>query len=119
MNNCGVIFTFLPKIPAAIPPNTECDWILSADVFGRDILSPEELRYIDYSMKLKEKHPSTIGIMQKVKKTKQDNSIFRRGTPINAVIAGFPILHSLPIIYPYDESKSKKQSNRSSLSSHQ
>lgn len=110
-NNCGVLFQLLPKILGLIPPQTECHWMLSADAFGDDILSPEELRFIDYLVNLKQKGLATANLKPKTKNDQYNSPAFVFGllaTNNNAL--PFPVLHSLPIIYPYNESKREEKS---------
>lgn len=109
-NNCGVLFQLLPKIPGLIPPQTECHWMLSADAFGNEILSPEELRFIDYLVNLKQKDLATANLQPKTMNDQYNLPIFTAGlTGTNRSALTFPVLHCLPIIYPYNESKREEK----------
>ncbi|CAF0810400.1 unnamed protein product [Rotaria sordida] len=107
-NNIGILFQLLPKIQYYLTPTTEYNSIIAVDQYAKHIISPEELRFIDYTMNLKNK--SHTGFVQQ---TPTNDTPVTFGFNLNGLIRGkngsttpfplpFQVYHSLPIIYPYD-----------------
>jgi hypothetical protein len=103
-NNIGILFQFLPKIQYYINLTAECDSIVTIDEYAKHIISPEELRYMDYSLNMKNKrYTESVRPLPLA-------ALIKPGLGKNGSLAFNPlsnqILHSLPIVYPYDESES-------------
>ncbi|CAF2159952.1 unnamed protein product [Rotaria magnacalcarata] len=78
---------------------------MAVDEYSKHIISPEELRFIDYSMNMKNK--PFAGLLNHTK-LKQNPAIAVNPTVVSGRTLGlmpnsFPILHSHPITYPYDD----------------
>ncbi len=108
--NIGILFQILPKIKYYLTPIMEYNSILAVDEYANFIISPEELRYMDYSMNMKNKR--YIDSLQPVTANTASTSVFSFGRSAlgNSVTQSFSaqppqILHSLTICYPYNESK--------------
>jgi hypothetical protein len=101
-NNIGILFQLLPKIQYHINPKEEYNPIINTDEYVKHIISFEELRYIDYSMHMKNKRHLGYVVTQPAAKPTQ-NPLFAFGQTNGSL--PYQILHSLPIEYPYDDSK--------------
>lgn len=106
-NNLGILFQLCPKIQYYLTPTTEYNSIMAVDEYAQHTMSPEELRYIDYSMNMKHKRHKGFASQGTTQ-----TALFPFSRPrftTNGSMIRFPHpfqnLHSLPIVYPYDESK--------------
>jgi hypothetical protein len=103
-NNIGILFQFLPKIQYDPDLTTEYNPIICVDEYAKHTISFEELRYMDYSMNMKNKRHLGYVRQPTVKTLQQILSLsFPRSAIGNQ--GSCQILHSLPIVYPYDDSK--------------
>ncbi|CAF2645979.1 unnamed protein product [Rotaria sp. Silwood2] len=107
-NNVGILFQLLPKIQYFLTPTTAYNSILTVDQYAKHNISPEELRFIDYSMNMK-----NTSHMKSVVQQAPTNTSSTVGFKLNGSIGGrngsllpfplpFQVYHSLPIVYPYD-----------------
>ena len=108
-NNIGILFQLLPKIPY-LKPTTEWHSIVTMDEYAKHIISPEELRYMDYTMHMENLRCTEFIHKGKVHKSQDSLLNFVRATTKGLGFAGlssvpFQILHSLPIVYPYTDRK--------------
>ena len=84
------------------------------DEYAKYIISSEELRYIDYCVNMKTKRH--LGHIQQVNINNRSSST--AGLPAvhlktrSSALLSYQILHSLPIIYPYDDSKLNKEEKK-------
>jgi hypothetical protein len=112
--NIGILFQLIPKIKYYITPLTEYNSILALDEYANYTISLEELRYMDYSMNMNNKRhidslrSATVNIASTSVFSFGRQSIGYNGTLSSSTQAP-QILHSLPIDYPYDDSKSKNE----------
>ena len=111
-NNVGLLFQFLPKIEYPYSLTTQYDSIVTLDEYAQYIISPEELRFIDYSMGIKGRTRADYVDRPQIRKPTilLTNYLGQSGStngnlPSSAVNP--QVCHSLPIIYPYDESNLK------------
>jgi hypothetical protein len=104
-NNTGILFQLLPKIQYYLKPTTEYNSVVAVDEYVGHIISPEELRYIDYSMNMKNQRQTTNSTSSAAFST-INKPITGRNGPITPFPHAFQVLHSLPIVYPYDDSMS-------------
>ena len=113
--NIGVLFQMLPKIRYCRNVATVCNSILVLDDYANYTISPEELRYVDYLSHMRTKRHQDPPLQQTV------NPTFTFGTGGPASIRTYPfasvpdMFHSLPIEYPYDESKLGNKMRRSTI----
>jgi hypothetical protein len=109
-NNIGILFQLLPKIQYYPNTITEYNPIIIIDEYANHTISLEELRYIDYSMSMKNKRyigdakQSTVNISQGTVRLFGIGGIRPKGS-LPSLPNSYQILHSLPIVYPYDDSK--------------
>lgn len=103
-NNIGILYHFLPKIQYYTNLTTECNTIVAVDEYSQHIISPEELRFIDYAMNMKTKRH--LGYLQQPTVTNFQAPAFTFSSS-RAVPNPIPnqSLHSLPIVYPYSDGK--------------
>lgn len=108
-NNIGILFQLVPKVQYYLDSKAEYNSIMSLDKYSKHIISPEELRFIDYSMDMKSKRH--MGSVPQSAVTTPKASPFVFGVPSLTKSVPFTLpsmsnqsLHSLPIVYPYDES---------------
>ena len=102
-NNIGILFQLLPKIQYRHNASIDSDCIIAMDEYAKHTISSDELRYIDYSIKMKTKRHDGF-IPQPIVKTSDKPSLGRNGS-VPIIPLPYHVLHSLPIVYPYDESK--------------
>jgi len=104
-NNIEILFQPLPKIQYHIDPKKEYNPIINTDEYAKHSISLEELRYIDYSMYMKNKRH--LGYVTQPAAKSIQNLVFSFGPTGVGTNGSLPyqILHSLPIEYPYDDSK--------------
>ncbi|CAF4560757.1 unnamed protein product [Rotaria sp. Silwood1] len=107
-NNVGILFQVLPKVHYFLTPTTPYNSIIAVDQYAKHIISPEELRFIDYTMNINNKSDSRSVVLQSPTYTSPNVTLPFNG-PLggkNGSLTPFPLLfqvyHSLPIIYPYD-----------------
>ncbi|CAM4804415.1 unnamed protein product [Rotaria magnacalcarata] len=105
LHNTGILFQLLPKVHYCMSSNENYNSIMAVDEYSKHIISPEELRFIDYSMNMKNK--PFAGLLNHTK-LKQNPAIAVNPTVVSGRTLGlmpnsFPILHSHPITYPYDD----------------
>ncbi len=102
-NNIGILFQLLPKIHY-LKPMTEHQSIVTIDEYAEHTISPEELRCIDYIINMKrQRHTGTVH-QSSAPLFGLPNSITVGLGSISPFPEPFQVLHSLPIVYPYDDS---------------
>jgi hypothetical protein len=109
-NNVGILFQLCPKIQYYLTPTTEYNSIIVVDEYAKHIVSPEELRYLDYSMNMKHKRHGGFALQATINGIPSSRTSFNTlGITNTRTMIPFPLpfqnLHSLPIVYPYDDSK--------------
>ncbi|CAF1001513.1 unnamed protein product [Adineta steineri] len=105
-NNIGILFQLCPKIEYYLTSTDKCQWhsLVSIDEYKKHVISPEELRYIDYLMDMKSKR--YIGSVRS-EETNMSRLTYVPFTAVPSLV--FQTLHSLPIIYPYDNNMTYNQ----------
>ena len=105
-NNCGILFQVLPKVSYPIDTKSPCKSIVLADEYAKHVLSPEELRYLDYAMQTTARSPRQRAALPA-----------RRSTVTPSTEVPLEIHHSLPIMYPYDNGKAAGRADDNCLQS--
>lgn len=109
-NQSGVLFQLLPRIQYNLTATMEYNSILAMNDYAKYIISLEELRYMDYSMNMKNtRHRNslqlaTVNTAQKPVFTVGGVTVGANGV-LPFTTQSPQMLHSLPIDYPYDDSK--------------
>ena len=106
-NNIGLLFQPLPKIHYQLNPTEPFKSIVFLDEYANHIISPEELRFMDYSMQMKnQRHTRSIsqatnnpGLLPLFGNKRAS---FAANASINPFPTTFQVLHSSSIVYPYD-----------------
>ena len=114
----GILFQMLPKIRYFRDISTACNSIFVVDEYANHNISPEELRYTDYMIHMKTQRHQGPTLPQTVRGSQTTSGSFNFGAILAAnntlpLLTVTPsILHSLPINYPYDESKLSNENRR-------
>jgi len=95
----GHLFHLLPKIRYCV--GWDCNSIVHIDDYLPYNISPEELRYIDYTMNLKTKRHSQPLLSPVGSVLAFQNGFTFQTVKLNASV--IEIQHTLPIVYPYTE----------------
>lgn len=115
-NTNGILFQMLPKIRYTQHATTPCNSIVVVDQYINRHISPEELRYADYMIHMKTKRYIGATLPQTQNGTGPARFTFSAALTANNPAFGISqapqLLHSLPIDYPYDESKLSKNKKK-------
>lgn len=101
----GILFQMLPKFRYYRNNGTPCNSILVVDDYLNCNISPEELRYVEYMTHMRTKRHQDPPLQQTVSQTLPFATLLAGATRPYPFPAVPDVLHSLPIDYPYDESK--------------
>lgn len=102
-DNVGILFQLLPKVFYSQDSLESWKPILMMDEYAKHTISFEELRYLNYSVNMKNRRHTKHNKTQP--KVQTGNSSFLSGLgSLPTFPSQFHVLHSLPINYPYDES---------------
>ncbi|UJR26849.1 hypothetical protein I4U23_008161 [Adineta vaga] len=99
-SNVGVLFQHCPKIEYYLNSSMPFNSILATSEYSTYSISPEELRYSDYSLNVKCQNHVTGGLSTSLHVSQTPLGI--NGLRLRTSIS-FPTLHSSPIVYPHTE----------------
>lgn len=102
-NNIGILFQLLPKIFYPDDSLLQSKPLVIMGEYANHTISFEELRYFDYFLNMKNKRHT--GEFTQLKTKTQSSNVFSFSAvgTLPTVPTQFHVLHSSPIIYPYDE----------------
>ncbi|CAF0733876.1 unnamed protein product [Adineta ricciae] len=106
-NHSEILFQLYPKVKYYVQQSMPFNSILATDGYVTHRISPEELRYIDYSLNMKHQRYVVDGFLGTqaagpltIYPTSRPTTV--RSIPTRPSVT-HSILHSLPIIYPYSD----------------